>query len=285
MIAGTLLGLLAAILWSFANVAIQGSARRFGSFGALLWAQIIGGALVAGVALAVDGRPELPNVRGFWALGTAGGAACMAYVGLFESLRRGQLAVVAPIITVWAAISVATAVVIFDETLSAWALVGVALVVLGNAVLGRFGTSDETGGTDATAVGWALISAVGFGVMVPAIDVVGAEIGRLWTVPAVWAVELTLAVPVLAWLKQLGPAPKSAGDWLIASRVAIFEAGGFVSLSLALHLAPISIVTPCASLSTAGSVVLGVVLLRERLPPLALAGAVAASLGVLLVNL
>jgi drug/metabolite transporter (DMT)-like permease len=55
-------------------------------------------------------------------------------------------------------------------------------------------------------------------------------------------------------------------------------------LSLALGLAPIAVVSPLASLATGLSVLYGVVVLRERVSPLALLGAAAASAGVFLVS-
>jgi drug/metabolite transporter (DMT)-like permease len=49
--------------------------------------------------------------------------------------------------------------------------------------------------------------------------------------------------------------------------------------------APLSVLSPVSSLSTAASVALGMFLLGERLRPSAIVGAACASVGVVLVNL
>jgi drug/metabolite transporter (DMT)-like permease len=104
-------------------------------------------------------------------------------------------------------------------------------------------------------------------------------------VALVWGVELAIGVPVLRLLGRLGPRPRNRAEWSSVARASLFEAAGFVAVSIALGRAPTSVVSPLSSLSTAGSVLLGVLLLRERMARWALVGAACASLGVVLVNL
>jgi drug/metabolite transporter (DMT)-like permease len=280
---GSVLGLTSAACWACANIAIQSSARRFGSWGALVWAQLIGGVVGVGVALAVEGMPTLDR-RALVPIAIAGVAACVAYAGLFESLRRGQVAIVTPMISAWAVIAVGIAVGFQGATLGSAGALGVAAVVAGNTLLARSGAGSE-GQTPPAAVAWALAAACGFGVMVPSIEVAGRLVGRLWTVPLVWTVELLIGLPALRLLRALGPRPRGARDWFIVSRAALFEVGGFIALTLALGFAPVAVVGPLSSLSTAFAVALGLAMLRERIPPKALAGATLACVGVLLVNL
>jgi drug/metabolite transporter (DMT)-like permease len=280
---GNALALASALSWSAANIAIQSASRRFGSWGALVWAQIIGGLLTVVAAAIVHGWP--PALDGATALAIAGAGLCagLAYSGLFESLRLGQVAVVTPIISAWAVVSVAWAVAA-GSPLSVLGGLGVALVVLGNAILARTG-SGKTSGTPISAIAWAMGSALGFGCMVPLIDDIGAHLGRLWAIPAVWSVELVIGVPILLRQRRLDRPPKSREDWIVAVRTALFEVGGFIALTLALGAAPVTVVSPISSLSTAGSVVLGLIWLRERLRPVTVLGATLACAGVVLVNM
>jgi drug/metabolite transporter (DMT)-like permease len=297
VLSGTLLALVSALSWSFANVFIQVASRRFGSWGALVWAQLIGGIVATVVALLVDGAPHGWSSATLEPLAVASLCAAAAYVGLFESLRRGQVAVVTPIIAAWSTVSVTVGVLVFDAPLSRFGAAGVALVVAGNILLARstrgpshrdatFEAADSaTESTPRAAIAWAALSMLGFGLMVPAVDELGAQVGRLWAVPAVWAVELSLGMVALWRAGLLPPWPRGRADWSIATRAAVFEVGGFIAISLALGLAPVTVVSPVSSLSTAGSVALGLFLLRERVSGLALAGAVAACIGIVLVNL
>src|SRR5438874_625275 len=56
MLLGVLLGLGASASWALANVAVQRAARAVGAFRAMVWAQLLGAALVAPLSLAFDRR-------------------------------------------------------------------------------------------------------------------------------------------------------------------------------------------------------------------------------------
>jgi drug/metabolite transporter (DMT)-like permease len=279
---GTALGLGSAVSWACANVSIKPSSQRFGSWSALVWTQLIGGLLVTLAALAFEGPPT-DVMASATPLLIAGVSAGVAYGGLFAALGSGQLAVIAPIISVWSVVSVGIAVVRDGAPISVAGASGVVLVLLGNVVLARSG-AERDGATPPSAVMLALVSSLGFGIMVPAIDHVRAGIGPLWTVPLVWAIELTILVPILWRLGKLERRPRSRYDLFVASRAAVFEVAGFICLSYGLAYAPVTVISPLSSLQTAGSVALGLLLLGERVRRSALLGAVAASIGVVLVN-
>jgi uncharacterized membrane protein len=284
---GTLLGLLSALSWSCANVTIKTSTRRFGTFAALFASQIAGGLLVLPVAFAVEGRPGCIDGRTALMIGLAAVSACLAYGGLFAAFRRGPVAVLTPVVSAWTLISVAIGVALFGEALTAGQGVGVVLVLAGNTLLAVFGTRRRPGGEPGGSGGIAAaaLSALGFGVMTPAIDAVGESIGALWTVPAVWVVELALFVPLALALGLVRAWPRSVRDWCVVSAPGIFEVIGFVAIVVALGLAPIAAVAPASSLSTALTIVLGMGLLKERMSRPALAGAFLAAAGVVAVNL
>lgn len=286
---GVGLGLSAAAAWSLANLSIREASRRLGPIGGVVWTQVVGAAMVIAVALALEGAPGRLGPEVLVALGIAGLSSAVAYVGLFYALEHGQLAVVSPIGSSWSAISVLGAALVGAEV-PPLAAVGVGLVVVGNASLARAGASGSASGTRPLAVVAALLAAAGFGVMVPALDRAGAELGRAWAIPAAWAIELAVLVPLALALRRRRPGwridpPRDAASWLACAKAAALEAGGFVAVSVGLGFAPVRAVAPAASLSTALSVGIGLVLLRERLPRWAILGALAASLGVVLVGL
>lgn len=281
MLKGTLLALTSAVTWALANVAIQGATRRIGSWPALVWAQLIGALLAALAALIIDGVPR--TAGGYAAVALAAVAGLAAYAGLFESLRRGQVAVVTPIISAWSVVSVLVAIFYLGEPITWPRAAGIAAVLIGNVLVTRGGAASSSGGTPRSALAWALLAMLGFGLMVPGVEAAGQHFGRLWAVPAVWLAELALAIPLLGWLGLLRR-PRDRKDWSEVSKAAICEAAGFIAISLALGAAPVAVVSPIASLSTAGSVLLGVFVLRERLPRQVLIGATLACAGLVLVN-
>lgn len=295
---GTMFGLASAIAWSMANLAILKSTRRFGPYGGLLGAQVFGGTVVLLIALAVEGLPSAPSRSSAIALAIAALAACLAYGGLFQALKRGAASVMAPIISAWSTISVAVEVFFFDRSLGGYQATGIALVAAGNVLLARYGTHDDTsqanpGSTPTTktprsAIVAAVVSATGFGIMVPATERTALWSGPVTAVPIIWAGQWIL---LFAWLRLFSKAPifaarpRNGTDYRTLAYPGIYEAIGFLALTIGLARAPATIVAPASSLSTAFTVALSVLLLGERLKPLAYFGAGAASLGVVFVNL
>jgi drug/metabolite transporter (DMT)-like permease len=293
MISGTVLALATAWLWAAANLAIRSAAQRIGSWGALIGAQIVGGAAIVAAAIVVEGSPGRLDGQAMLALAIAAAASCVGYAGLFESLRRGPVSLVTPMISSWALLSMLVAAATERALPSRVALLGGGMVIIGNALVARTTgsrpdaraetTSDAARDGTRLALGWALLAAVGFGAMVPAVNTVGARVGRLWAIPIVWMCELAIAVPVIGRLRMFGPRPR-ARDWPALLGAGLLEAGGFVALSIALARSSVAVVSPLASLSTTITVLFGVVWLRERPHFLALLGAAIACAGVVLVH-
>lgn len=250
----------------------------------MVWAQMAGGIVAVAVAALVEGAPSMAALEVAWpvVLG-AGLSAAIAYGGLFMSLGTGQVAIVSPIISAWCVGSVLI-MAARGEPPALLSGVGVVMVVVGNVVVARSVRGGDEKATPRSALLWAVLGACGFAVMVPLLDAAGARVGRLWTVPLVWAVELLVLVPLLMRLRLLR-VPGERADVLAIGRAAAFEVGGFICISLGLGNAAVSVVSPVSSLSTMGSVALGVWLLQERVARPALLGAVLASAGVVVVNL
>lgn len=289
-LAGTAFGLTSAFAWSLANVAIQKSTRRFGPLGALFGAQIAGGLVALLAGLIVHGIPGAPHGSALGAIVIAGIAAAIAYGGLFTALEGGAAAVCAPIISAWSIVSVAIDVCRRGDLPGPVAAAGIIAVVFGNALLARFGTHGEGAGQAAAprkAVIAAFASAIGFGLMVPATAEVGAWCGPIHAVPLVWCAQWLIGLPAAQILKMrlFRAAPRTPNDLLIVAAPGAFEAIGFLALTIGMTTAPIRILAPASSLSTAFTVFLGVFWLKERLARPALFGAVLAAGGVVLVNL
>jgi len=265
-------------------VTIRGAPARLGTAGGLFWAQFAGGTVAALAALLVEGLPTLPGARAAAFLAVAAVGAVLAYGGLFAALHRGPVAVCAPIISAWSAVSVAIAWALGEDP-GTTALVATALVLAGNVLLTRSSAAGGGSGTQPSrrALLAALASAAGFGVMVPAVDVVAGDVGRIWAVPWIWATQWALALPLLRLFGRVPRLPRGRTELARVALPGICEATGFVAASIGLGLAPLAAVAPASSLSTGITVILGVVVLRERLTLLASLGAAAASTGIVLV--
>ena len=156
-----------------------------------------------------------------------------------------------------------------------------ALVVIGVLMVSRFSqpaadATPEAGSAKnrrrslLAAVG----GAIGFGVLIPAIDQLTPAAGRLGAIPLVFLLDLAIGVPLaLAAKIDLSFPPRKA--WVAIAAAGLFETVGFVWISLGASRAPVAIVSPLAGLASAFTLLFAWVVLRERPARLALAGAVA----------
>lgn len=295
MTLGVLLALGASLCWALANVAIQRAGRAVGPFRALLWAQLTSGAGIAVLSAIFDDRtaPLSAEILGWVVVG--GAAALLAYVCLFAAFAHGRLSVTVPIMSSWSAISAGIGIGVFGERLRGQQIAGAVTVIAGVILVARASVAPDKGPAaaagdppspraDRTALFASLGAAVGFGVLIPAIDRIAPAAGRLGAVPLVYAIDIALGLPLALALRQpLGPPPAAAWGKVLAA--GLFETVGFGALSLAEVRAPVAVVSPAASLSAAMTVLYAWVVLRERPGRAAAIGAVLASAGVVALSL
>lgn len=303
---GILMGLLASASWACANVFIQRASRALGPFRALVWALSSGGLALLPVGLALDHRTVSLGTGTLtgW-LVVAALAAVLAYTSMFFAVERGRLSVVVPVMSSWSVIAAAISLGVLGQTLRRGQLAGAAAVVAGVLVIARFAQQGAAGdkapaspaGGIATssgpsqgsehqpsALGMSALTALGFGVLIPAIDRLAPALGRLGAVSAVLLVDLLLWLPLSA-LVRLDVRPPSRRHWPLVLAAGAFETIGFVWISVGIAHAPVAVVSPFAGLSSAFTVLYAWVALGERPPRAVLAGAVLVCAGVVVLAL
>jgi drug/metabolite transporter (DMT)-like permease len=289
MLAGILLGLGASACWAVANVAVQRSARRVGTFRGLLWAQLVGVALVAAVAPAVDHR-AVPVTAALvpWLL-VAGATALLAYVCMFYAFEHGRLTIAVPVMSSWSVIAGGMSLLLFRAPVHRIALGGAACVISGALVVSRYSqqraasSSDGAAGTPRWVVASAA-AAIGFGLLIPTIGRLAPALGPLGAVAVTFVADIALGLPLAWWFRvRLAPPPLAA--WLPVALAGLFETAGFACIALASRRAPLVLVSPLASLASAFTVLYAWLVLRERPPRPVLLGAALASAGIILMAL
>jgi drug/metabolite transporter (DMT)-like permease len=189
----------------------------------------------------------------------------------------------------WSVVAAALSLGILGERVRRIHLLGAGLVVAGVLVVSRFSqTADaiapgagvpDRAGRERGALLAAVGAALGFGVLIPAIDRLAPAAGRLGAIPIVFLLDLVLGIPLaLVARVDLRPPPRAA--WPTVAAAGLFETIGFVWISLGVAGAPVAVVSPLAGLASAFTVLFAWVVLRERPPALVLAGAAVACAGV-----
>jgi drug/metabolite transporter (DMT)-like permease len=242
---------------------------------ALMWVMLVGLAILLPLALVLDG---LPSGDEQWrAVGFAAASGVLEFLGLgalLKGLSTGNLSVVTPLGSLGGGFAAAAA-ILLGEALPPVAWIGLPLAVAGGlmATIERAPESalGERRRTRATAgAGWALLSAALFAgtflflaeaTALPPVSL--AAVGRAATCVVVVPVALLTGGLVLP--REFRRRAAVAG---------VFDAGAFVGMAIAISLGPVAIASVAVSQAGAWAVVIGLVVLRERLGRVQLAGVV-----------
>ncbi len=242
---------------------------------ALMWVMLVGLAILLPLALLVDG---LPSGDEQWrAAGFAAASGVLEFLGLgalLKGLSTGNLSVVTPLGSLSGGFA-AGAAILLGEALPPIAWIGLPLAVAGGLMASvekaPEGALGERRRTRATAgAGWALLSAALFAgtllffaeaTALPPISL--AATGR--------AATCVIVVPVALFTGGLALPREFRRRASVAGAV---DAAAFVALATAVSLGPVAIASVSVAQAGMWAVIIGLIVLHERLSRVQLAGVV-----------
>lgn len=274
------LALLGALIYGGADFSGGLASRRAPALAVVFGGQLAGTAVLGVLILAVPGRFDAASVLWGAAAGLSGGVALLLF---YRSLATGAMTVVAPLTAVMSAIVPVVGGIAFGERPSVLALAGVALavvaVVLVSAEHGRLPTPAMLRGR---AIAGPLLAGAGFGLLFVLLSRAAPDTG-FWPLLGARAASLTLFA-VVALVARRSLVPRAAPPALVvASGVGDMTAN--LLFVVASRLGLLSIVGVLLALYPAATVLLAMLLLRERLHPVQVAGLAMAGSGVVLIAL
>ncbi len=277
-----LLGLTAALCWGVSDWWARGLAQALGSFRAQLWSQLAGLSLLTVAATGSgalgaacrggDGRAWAFAL--LYALLIGGAALCF-----FEAFGKGTLAVVAPIVGGYGAVTVAWA-LLFGARPAVSTFAGLVAVVAG-AVLASVPAADQAPReNDRRGIKAAAAAAFLFGT---AFFVLGREVApALGSLVPAFLSRLVgpVLLVIIARLLGVSAAPPPRGKrWLAICSGAVASAAT-VATGLGSAGGGAAVVAVLGSLSVVVTVLIGLVMLREKLAGHQWAGVVLALVGI-----
>lgn len=291
---GVILGLLTALAWGSSDFLARFATRRIGALRSMLYMQSTGFLLLTIILPWIGGWGHLLDGSGWrpWAWGAVAGIVNgISTLSLYRSFEIGKMAVVAPISASYPALTVILSVVSGERLTSARAagvaliLAGVVLVARGEASASDVASPDNPGRRPSRGIGWALVSAIGFGVLfwflgeriVPAVGFAAT----------VWLIRLTsslLTVLVILALKQTLALPQESSTRGLLLGMGLLDTGAFVLNNRGMELEQVSIVSVLGSLYGAVTVLFAAIFLRERLTRAQWCGIVAIFGGIALIS-
>lgn len=248
------LALAASVLWGVGDFLGGLTSRRLATLAVVAISQLFGfGGILIVAAFAGGDFPGMTAVAAAMAAGLAG---AIGLAGLYRGMAIGAMGVVAPI-SASAAVIPVTLGLARGERPSALQLVGVALALVGVVLVSR-----EPGEKRRFSAGvpLALVAALGFGGYFVFMDRASAD-DAYWAVVVARAFSSTLALAVAA---ARGALRVGRGNLPVLVAVGLFDVAANLALALALNEGYVSLVSVVASLYPVGTVLLAVVVLRER---------------------
>jgi drug/metabolite transporter (DMT)-like permease len=287
---GILLGVLTALTWGSSDFLARFATHRMGTLRTMLYMQFIGLILLTIALPWLGGWGHLADGSGWqpWAWGAlAGSVNAVSTLSLYRSFEIGKMAVVAPLSASYPVLSVSLS-LFSGERLSAVRTVGIACTMLG--VLFVAGGERPPDENDAEAmrrsgkgIGWALSSAVGFGVL---FWLLGTHvIPRVGAPQTVWMIRLTCTVIVTAIIllaRQPIGLPRNA-RWMSLGMGA-GDTSAFVLSNRGMQIEQVAVISVLGSLYGAVTVALAAVVLREHVSRWQWAGIAAIFSGIYLMS-
>lgn len=283
---GIVLALITSVAWGLGNVLTQRTGKKLGPARGMVWSMVAGGLLALPLAVVLDPRSAPVTGSIVSSVVIAGVAGVVAYVGLFFAFANEALTVTVPLVSSWPVVSVAAALFVYGEKLSGRQAAGTAAVIVGALLVSFVPSAPAIDGArpDPRARRRAILAAVasslGFGVMVPSMARAAPAVGAFGTTALVYAIAATLVALAMGLVARMSIAPPPRAALPLVLMTGAAETTGFVTVALAARYAPMAIVIPVASLSSALTVLFAWVALRERPHPLAAVGALLACAGV-----
>jgi drug/metabolite transporter (DMT)-like permease len=295
------LGLTGALCWGGADFAARFASRRVGAYRTLFFMQFFG-FIALSVYLKFRGGFFEGIAPGWhpWTLAALAGVINMiASLSLYYSFQIGVMSIVGPVSSAYPALTVALAIA-SGERITALRGAGLGVTLVGVILAATTFAPNAASPVNANperesapkesahlskGVGWALLAALGFGVLfwflgfyvVPA---VGPTI-------SVWVIRLTsfsaLAVAAIPARQSL-KLPSGSVWWLLAA-VGFLDTAAFVANNAGLHTGQVSVVSVLASLYGAVTVLLAWIFLREKLERSQWFGIILIFAGIVLVSI
>lgn len=281
-----LLGLLAALFYGTTDFLARYVARATSAYRTTFYSQIAGLVVLSaylGASLlgGHGGLADAPLSAWVWAVG-AGALNAAAGLALYQAFRVGHLALMAPIVASFGAVAAGLS-LLDGARLAPLVWAGIGMAVAGVVVTSIPPKPDDGAERGTAGLGWALAAAGGFGVTFWLLGTRATP--ALGAVVPVWVFRLTALVLLAGGAKPARQSLRLSGRFLWAALgLGLLDTAAVLCLSLGLHRGPVAVVAVLGSLSSAVTVLLAFVFLRERLSRHQWAGTVMIFLGVVLVN-
>jgi drug/metabolite transporter (DMT)-like permease len=269
-------GLLSAAAWGAGDFSGGLAARRTNVFGVIVASQIVGAALLTGLALAFG--EAVPPVRLLPWGGAAGLAGGIGLLALYRALAVGRMGVAAPVSAVVTAVVPVVVGALAEGRPGSLKLIGFGLALVGVWLVSRV----EASPIRLMDLGLPVIAGLGFGGFLIFINQV-SDAAVLWPLVAARAASVSLMLAASALGGQ--PLRPEARRLPLIALAGALDAGGNTFYALSAQAGRLDVAAVLSSLYPATTVALAWMILKERLSRSQVVGVAAAVAAIVLIAL
>jgi drug/metabolite transporter (DMT)-like permease len=257
-------GILTLLMWGIADFLVRVVAIRIGSVSTAFFVQVIGLAVPGGavaVLLLSSGMGDVSWATIAWLAPLNALLAGFAYMAYYTGLQRGSISVVSSVASAWLLVAVLVAALVLGESVSVEQQVLIGVVLVGILTIG---VQPGSGSGKNSGIGYGLAAMVLLGIALalskPLTEAAGPYLGVL-TARAL-ASMVTLGLMRARSLVLTWPSTRLGVRILVCA--ALLDAGGFVTYNIGLERAPVVLIAPLAAAHPLGTILLAMLVLRER---------------------
>lgn len=262
---GVVFGLISMVSWGAGDFVAASLSRSLGNLRAILWVTVFGNIAILSYGFFTGALGGL-TVPGVLYAGAAGFLHSIGSLSFYKGLKVGRVSLVAPISSGWSVILVLAAILLYGEELTFFQYGAVALVITGgvlvSANLKELRYSGFTLADPGIPYAFVAMFAWGFGWLFfnESVKTIG------WVLP-----NILLASFIILFLlcyaglsRQSVKPPAGRSDWMRALFVGFATILAYIAYSIGIESYLTSIVAPLAAAYPLVTVILAVLIFRER---------------------
>ena len=277
---GIILAFASMLIWGLSDLVTKISLNKESNWKVLFFGQFFGGLAVFFIALGFVDFSSI-NLSKLYYLPLFGLANFIGMYTFYKSMQVKGVSLTAPIINSWAFITVILGAIFYHETLGFLHSSAILLILLGlffitsvNLKKFKFDSS----------FAFAIFSMVLWGVFYFLLKIPNIIFGALLVTSTVKIITSFFTIPVL-FRKKINLFDTNKKSLFVMLLVGLTDAFGFLALNFAYNYSPVSIVATIGSAVPVVSVLLGVLVLKEKLNLRQLSGIVIVIAGLILISL
>lgn len=259
-------GLTSMLFWGAGDFVAAVLSRRIGNIRVLLWTTMFGDLFVITYAL-ITGTLSDFTLTAF-SFAVAGGLLhTVGTLSFYKGLREGKVSLVAPISSGWSLILVLAGVLLYGEVLTATQISAVVFVIIGSVLVStdfrELFSSTKVRFSDPGAP-YAFVAMFSWGIGWLFFNEAVKQVG--WVTPNIIlasSIIFSLVVYSISSKQSLSP-PAGKNDWLRAIFIGFATIGAYISYSIGVEKYLTSLVGPLAAAYPLVTVVLAILILREK---------------------